>query len=304
MPSLSVEERALSDGQGALLVVGGGGAGASLPVGAAKIAAIGSWKTVITPSNASSSMPAVTIVPERSACEYRFALTARDYKLVAREVTMPIHSSVLCASVLSLLLAARALAAPPATDEEPAKERRVARSRAELVAKPKYYFKIVEVNVGKDGSPELAKIAREDLVQDLSSRPQFTADVQGASDPAALLEELKRRGLKGFDVSLRLDRLGKNLKEPKPGGRLKQLSVDVKVSVFGTTYPGEKLAFSGEGEAVVESEIVEARLEQEAMSLVKEVLPQALKQAVDQAVLKLSLPQSAPMNESKRRRKK
>jgi hypothetical protein len=50
--------------------------------------------------------------------------------------------------------------------------------------------------------------------------------------------------------------------------------------------------------------VVEARLEQEGMNLVKEVMPQALKQAVDQAVAKLSLPKSAPLNESKRKRKK
>jgi hypothetical protein len=176
---------------------------------------------------------------------------------------------------------------------------------AELgMKKPKYYFKVVEVNVGKKEDPELAKAARELFEKELSSRAEFTSDLGGITEPAAELAELKKRGLKGFRMSLRLDRLGKALKEPKPGGRMKQLAVDMKLSVFGTTYPGEKLAFSGEGEAAVEAEVVETRLEQEGLTLVKEVMPMALKQAVDQAVAKLSMPKSAPMNESKRKRRR
>jgi hypothetical protein len=244
-------------------------------------------------------MPTVTMVPERSFVEYRLALTARDYKFVAREVTMSKHRLLLCAGSLFLLVASLASAGP--ADEAPA-PRKPRHAPAEVAKAPKYYFRVVEVNVGKDGDPEIAKIAREDLEKDLSSRAEFTNDIGGA-EGAALLDELKKRGLRAFKVSLRLDQLAKDLKAPKPGGRLKQLSIDVKLSVFGTTFPGEKLAFSGEGEAVVEAEIVEQRLDQESLSLVKEVMPQALKQAVDQAVAKLSLPKSAPMNESKRRRK-
>jgi hypothetical protein len=202
------------------------------------------------------------------------------------------------------MLTSLALAAPPSANEDTRAGKGSPRAWAEVSKKPKYYFKISEVKVGKQGDAEIAKIAREDLEHDLSSRSEFTSDVGDAADGAALLAELKKRNLKGFSVSLRLDHLGKDLKDPKPGGRLKQLAVGVKVSVFGTTLPGEKLAFSGEGDAVVEAEIVEARLEQESLSLVKEVMPMALKQAVDQAVLKLSLPKSAPMNESKRPKKK
>jgi hypothetical protein len=170
--------------------------------------------------------------------------------------------------------------------------------------KPKYYFTIVEVNVGKNGDKDTENLARELFEKELESRPEFTKDLGGATDPAAELEALKKRGLKGFRMSLRLDKLTKDLKEPRPGNRLRQLAVDVKLSVFGTTFPGEKLAFSGEGEAVVEAEVVEAKAEQEGTNLVKEVMPQALKQAVDQMMAKLSLPKSAPLNESKRKRKK
>ena len=215
---------------------------------------------------------------------------------------MPKRRTVLCATALPLLLAWPTLA-----QEEPRfpqRHRAKDRGVAELGRKkPKYYFNIREVNVGKENDPGLAKTAHDLFEKELESRPEFTSDAGGATEPAAVFEELKKRGLKGFRMSLRLDQLTKDLKDPKPGGRLKQLAVDVKLSVFGTTFPGEKLAFSGEGEAVVEAEVVEARVEQEGLTLVKEAMPQAIKQAVDQAVAKLSLPKSAPINESKRKRR-
>jgi hypothetical protein len=191
------------------------------------------------------------------------------------------RTSALCAGVLLLLAAADA----------PAKG-------------PKYYFKIHEVDtkIHKDSSIET--LARDLLEKELGSRPEFTADLGGAADDAAVVAELKKRGLRGFRVSLKLEKLDQALKEPKPGGRLKQLELDQKLSVFGTTFPGEKMAFSGEGESTILAEVVESRLAQEAQPLIKDGMAQALKQAVDQAVMKLSMPKSAPMNESKRRKKK
>lgn len=215
---------------------------------------------------------------------------------------MPKRRAVLHAGAVSLLLASPLVAQEPAFPERPSKAKKRV-PPPELVKKPKYYFTIGEVNVGKHGDQELAKIARDLFEKELQSRPEFTSDIGVAGDPAAELAELQKRGLRGFRMALRLDKLAKDLKDPRPGGRMKQLAVDVKLSVFGTTFPGEKLAFSGEGEAVVEAEVVEARIEQEGLSLVKEVMPRALKQAVDQAVAKLSLPKSAPMNESRRKRK-
>lgn len=169
---------------------------------------------------------------------------------------------------------------------------------------PKYYFKVVEVNTSKAGDPAIAEAARALLEKELGSRPEFTSDLGGVSDDQDVIAALKKRGLRGFRVSLRLDRLSKEPRPPRPGGRLKQLAVDAKLSVFGTTLPGEKLAFSGEGEAGLEAEVGERRMEEEGTAMAKDVMAQALKQAVDQAVLKLSMPKSAPMNEAKKKRKR
>jgi hypothetical protein len=169
--------------------------------------------------------------------------------------------------------------------------------------KPKYYFQIFEINVGDHKEPGLVESARSLLEKELGSRPEFTSDLGGVTEGPAVFAELKKRQLRGFKVSLRLDELSKELKPPRPGGGLKQLAVGTRLSVFGTTLPGEKLAFGGDGEAVVEAAVVESRVEQQTPALVNDVLAQALKQAVDQAVLKLSLPRAAPMNESKRKRR-
>jgi hypothetical protein len=93
------------------------------------------------------------------------------------------------------------------------------------------------------------------------------------------------------------------MKDPKPGGRLRQLAVSVRLSVFGTTIPDAKLAFSGEGEAGTEAEVVERKVASETVAATKDAIKDAIKQAVDQAVLKLSMTKSAPANESRRKKK-
>jgi hypothetical protein len=146
--------------------------------------------------------------------------------------------------------------------------------------------------------------AREVLQKELAARPEFTCDLGAPSDEAALVAELQRRKLTGFNVSLKLVDLKREPKPPRPGGRLPQLAVGVKLSVFGATIPEAKLAFGGDGEALVEAEVVERRLPEETANLTRDALVQAVKQAVDQAVRKLALPPRAkPIDESKRRRR-
>jgi hypothetical protein len=170
--------------------------------------------------------------------------------------------------------------------------------------KPKYYFQVTETKSVDETVDEATRnAAKEILAADLAARPEFTSDLGVASgDESALPDELKRRKLQGFNVTLKIESLSREPKPPRPGGRLKQLAVNIKLSVFGTTIPEAKLAFGGEGEAGVEAEVVERRIEEEAATLIKDAMVQAVKQAVDQAVAKLSLPKSKPYNESKKRR--
>lgn len=170
-------------------------------------------------------------------------------------------------------------------------------------AGPKYYFQLRDVKAGPAVDPALKAYAGEALKADLAGRPEWASDI-GAHGTDAVVAELKKRNLRGFDVTVRIENIKKELKEPAPGARLKRLALTVRLSVFGTTIPEEKLSFSGDGEAGLESEVSEKNLAAEETSLAKDAVKDAVKQAVDQAVLKLSLGTSAPMNESKKKKKK
>jgi hypothetical protein len=171
---------------------------------------------------------------------------------------------------------------------------------------PKYYFRLGEVKAGPEVGDALKAYAQEAVKTELAARPEWASDVGhfGPSDTEALVAELKKRNLRGFSVVVRFEQLKKEIKEPAPGARRKRVALDVRLSVFGTTIPEEKLSFSGDGESGVEAEISDKGMEPETEALAKDAIKDAVKQAVDQAVMKLSLGHSAPMNESKRGKKK
>ena len=181
--------------------------------------------------------------------------------------------------------------------------RQAALAAAKGTPPPRFYFAVVDVKSEPTVDEATRAVAKEVLGAELASRPEFTSDLGGASGPA-LEAELARRHLKGFDVSMKLVSLTHELQPPRPGGRLKQLAVATKVSVFGTTIGEAKLAFGGDGEATVVAEVVERRLAEESKPLDRDALVQAVRQAVDQAVGKLGQRASKPFNESKKPRPK
>ena len=168
----------------------------------------------------------------------------------------------------------------------------------------KYYFQLHEVQsqIALDG--DIRQFAGEALKAELASRPEWESDLGGAEGREMIVAELKKRRLSGFDLVVKIAELKRDVQEARPGSRLKRLVVSVKLSVLGTTLPGEKIAFGGDGEAGAEAEVTERRMDEDARAMTKDAIKDALKQAVDQAVLKLGLPKSAPLNESKRRRRK
>src|SRR5687768_11714594 len=114
-------------------------------------------------------MLAVTTAPERSTSfEYRFPLTASDYKVELAEVMMPNRRTLLCLTAAWPLAAALpgAALAQDGSEHPPELPKK----------KAKYYFNIREVNVGKHGDQEVAKIARDFFEKELQSRPEFTSE--------------------------------------------------------------------------------------------------------------------------------
>ena len=161
----------------------------------------------------------------------------------------------------------------------------------------KHFVQVVEVQ--GDVPDETKTLARELLEKELGSREVFATDFGGGAASAATL---KSKGMRGFEVSLRFESVTKEVKEPQPGRRGKQLALGVKISIFGSEIPTKKMAFSGDGESMQIVEVDERRLEKEARALMGEVLADAIRQAVDQAVLKLTLPINGPLDESRKKR--
>jgi len=166
------------------------------------------------------------------------------------------------------------------------------------VAKPKYYFTISNIT---SENKTIISLAKELLAKEISARAEFTQDLGGAEGEAAAAAEMKKRGLKGYQVNLRIMTFKQEVKPPAPGRRDPQMAIQVKLSIYGTTYPGGKLNFTGDGEASLMGEFSERRKESDVDGLTKTALASALKQAVSTAVDKMS---TAKLPESPRRRAK
>jgi len=164
-------------------------------------------------------------------------------------------------------------------------------------AKPKYYFKISNITAD---DKTLISMATDLLTKEISTRSEFTQDLGGAESEAAAATEMKKRGLKGFQVNLRIMAFKEEIKPPAPGRRDRQMAIQVKLGVYGNTYPGGKLNFTGDGEASVTGEFAERRMDSDVDELRKAAMAAALKQAVSTAVSKMT---TTTLSDSPRRKK-
>ncbi len=124
--------------------------------------------------------------------------------------------------------------------------------------KPKYYFTISNIT---SEDKTIISLAKELLAKEISARSEFTQDLGGAEGEAAAFAEMKKRGLKGFQVNLRIMTFKQEIKPPAPGRRDRQMAIQVKLGVYGTTYPGGKLSFTGDGEASLTGDFSDRRME-------------------------------------------
>jgi hypothetical protein len=179
-----------------------------------------------------------------------------------------LRSNLLKTAMLVLLVTALPMAAQAASE------------------KPKYYFRVSDID-----SPEnkqIIPLARELLLQEIASRPEFTTELGAAESEAAQVAELNKQGMKGFQVVLKISSLKKTIKPPAPGKRDQQMAIDVKLSIFGHTIPGKKLMFTGDGDASLMGEFSERLKDKEEERFMRTALSSALKQALSTAVSKLT----------------
>ena len=161
-------------------------------------------------------------------------------------------------------------------------------------AEPKYFFQIKEVTAGPEVDAAVKTQAADALKAELASRPEWASDIH-AADPAALAADLTKRNLRGFEVKVRIESFKQEMKDPRPGGRMKQLAVNVKLVIIGATIPDAKMAFEGTGEAGVEAEVAEKRMAVDSERARKAAIQSAVKQEVEEAVIKLGAkPTPAP----------
>ena len=152
-------------------------------------------------------------------------------------------------------------------------------------ASPKYYFKVSNIKAQDD---KIIPMAKELLEKEVSTRPEFTMDLGDARSEEAQIAELQRQGMKGFQVSMQIVSLKKEIKPPAPGKRDQQMSIDVKLGIFGHTIPGNKLLFTGDGNAALTAEFSERLKDKEEERFMRTALASAIKQAVSTAVAKLT----------------
>jgi hypothetical protein len=150
---------------------------------------------------------------------------------------------------------------------------------------PKYYFKVSNIQVQDS---KIIPLAKELLEKEVASRPEFTMDLGDANSEDAEIEEMQKRGMKGFQVSMRISSLKREIKPPQPGHRDQQMAIDVKLAIFGHTIPGNKMMFTGDGDASLMGEFSERLKDKEEERFTRTALESAIKQAVSTAVIKLT----------------
>jgi hypothetical protein len=150
---------------------------------------------------------------------------------------------------------------------------------------PKYYFKITNI---ESRDPKLIPVARELLKAEVESRPEFTTTLAGAQSEDAQIAEIRKQGMKGYQVSLRIVSVSQEIKPPAPGKRDQQMFIHVNLSIFGHTMPGNKMLFTGDGEATLTGEFSERLKDKEEARFMRTAIGSALKQAVSTAAAKVS----------------
>ena len=143
---------------------------------------------------------------------------------------------------------------------------------------------------------------------DLAGRPELTTvappGLPPATDPEALHDALKKRGIKALELTLRIMAVTQEVKPPAPGKQYRQLVRGIKLSVFGDSIPDKVLSLGGDGESEVATEIgANANLEREGKPLLVDACKEAVKQAVDMTVAKLKMGDKKQHLAAKRKKK-
>jgi len=134
-------------------------------------------------------------------------------------------------------------------------------------------------------------LAKEMLIAALRKRPEVTLELATPlTDIPGVTAEVKRKGLKAYEVGLRVLRLERTVRPPTSGKKFRLLEQDAKLSLVGLTFPEKLLALGGDGESTVQIEVGNQINQRQEREVLEEALKDAIEQAVKQGMAKLSAP--------------
>jgi hypothetical protein len=134
--------------------------------------------------------------------------------------------------------------------------------------------------------------AKELFIAELKKHDAFTFDWPKdlPEDPDALVNALRKRKLRAFEVTLKIMDVKRAIDPPPPGKQYRVLTRGIKLSVFGDTLPDKVMAIGGDGDAQVAAEVGKRDdLDKEGQSLLGDATKEAVRQAVEMTLAKLDL---------------
>jgi hypothetical protein len=158
----------------------------------------------------------------------------------------------------------------------------------------RYFVRVRNVIEAPGVSSGFIEEAKQLFIEELKKHPAITldwpADLPNGDDQEALVTALRKRKLRAFEVSLKIQDAQKSIDPPPPGKQYRILTRGIKLSVFGDTLPDKVLAIGGDGESRVQTEIgKQADIEKEGKSLMADCTKEAVRQAVEMTLNKLDL---------------
>jgi hypothetical protein len=170
----------------------------------------------------------------------------------------------------------------------------------------KYYVVVRGVEEAEHAKSGMVDELKKLFVDEIKRHPEFTLEAPPGlpTDPEAMSNELKKRKLRAFELTLKVLDVVREEKPPAPGKQYKTLVRGIKLSVFGDTLPEKVMAIGGDGESQVASELgAHEDVEKEGKSLLVDASKEAIKQAVDMTVTKLNLAGKPEKTPSKKKKK-
>jgi hypothetical protein len=173
--------------------------------------------------------------------------------------------------------------------------------------RPRLYLQVQDVklsaSVAQKKECRITGHARDLLTRELAGRPEVVTDLGGDAAKLkgpALERELKRRGLQGFGIVLRITACDHELLPPAQGKVYRVLMVNMGVAIDAEKIPSGQMALAGEGRASVGTEVSRIK-EKERKQLLKEATGVAIKQAVDRTIAKTTKPAKRRKRGTRRR---